>query len=196
LLKIGLTGGVASGKSTVSRILRGLGAEIIDADIVARELVEKGSPYLEKIVKSFGREVLGPDGSLNRKRLGDIVFRDQGKLSILNGILHPPIISRINELMCSMEKEGLHDRVVLDAALLIEIGLYRHVDVVWLVKASRKTQIERLMARDCISRERAVGMVDSQMPLEAKERYADVVIDNEGSLEELKKRVIRLWIEN
>jgi dephospho-CoA kinase len=193
LLRIGLTGGVASGKSTVSRILKGLGAFIIDADKVARELVVIGSPYLDQIAQCFGNQVLHPDGSLNRKKLGDIVFNDKDKLNMLNGILHPPIISKIKDLMCSIEREGIHDRVVVDAAILIETGLYCMVDVVWLVKVSRKTQVERLMIRDGISREKAEGIIGSQMPLETKEKYADVVIDNEGSLETLEEQVKKLW---
>jgi dephospho-CoA kinase len=193
LLKIGLTGGIASGKSTASQILKRLGATVIDVDMIGREVVKKGSPYLREIVEYFGEGILLEDGTLDRKKLGSIVFKNRDKLKILNSIVHPPMIARIKSLLESMEREGELDKVVVDAAILIEMGLHRLVDVIWLVKIPRQLQIERLMLRDNISREKAENMINSQMPMEEKEKFAAVIIDNSGTIEELEKSIEKHW---
>lgn len=193
MLKIGLTGGIASGKSTVSKILKDLGATVVDVDLIARDVVVKGSRCLEQIVRYFGEEVLLEDGSLNRKKLRDIVFSDRDKLKVLNGITHPEIIARVIKQLEFLEREKRLDRAVVDAAILIEMGLHRHVDVVWLVRVDREVQIKRLMKRDNISRNEAEAIISTQMPVEKKEQYAHVIIDNSGTLEELEARVRKLW---
>lgn len=193
MLKIGLTGGIASGKSTASQILKRLGATVIDVDMIGREVVKKGSPYLREIVEYFGEGILLEDGTLDRKKLGSIVFKNRDKLKILNSIVHPPMIARIKSLLESMEREGELDKVVVDAAILIEMGLHRLVDVIWLVKIPRQLQIERLMLRDNISREKAENMINSQMPMEEKEKFAAVIIDNSGTIEELEKSIEKHW---
>jgi dephospho-CoA kinase len=193
LLKIGLTGGIASGKSTASQILKRLGATVIDVDMIGREVVKKGSPCLREIVEYFGEGILLEDGTLDRKKLGSIVFKNRDKLKILNSIVHPPMIARIKSLLESMEREGELDKVVVDAAILIEMGLHRLVDVIWLVKIPRQLQIERLMLRDNISREKAENMINSQMPMEEKEKFAAVIIDNSGTIEELEKSIEKHW---
>jgi len=195
LLIIGLTGGVASGKSTVSRILKSLGAEIIDVDTIGREIVHKGSPCLEEIVRHFGRGILLEDGSLNRKKLGSIVFADRDELQYLNSIMHPVMTDRVKLLLEEMKRQPKTDKVVIDAAILIEMGLHRLVDEVWVVNIPKELQMERLMKRDGISRERAEAMVDAQMPMEQKREYADVIIENTGTIEELEKRVKKLWMK-
>ena len=192
MLKIGLTGGAASGKSTVSAILKDLGATVIDVDLVARDVVRKGSRCLEKIVEYFGESILLEDGSLNRKKLRDIVFSSKQKLEILNSITHPEIITRVKDQLEFLEKKGL-DKVVVDAAILIEMGLHKLVDVVWLVKVDRETQISRLMERDGTYRQKAEAIINAQMPLEEKIKYAHEIIDNSGTLEELEARVKELW---
>lgn len=192
---IGLTGGVASGKSTVSRILKSLGAEIIDVDIIGRDVVTKGSPCLEEIIRHFGRGILLEDGSLDRKKLGSIVFKDRNELQYLNGIMHPVMIDRVKLLLEEMKRQQKMDKVVVDAAILIEMGLHRLVDEVWVVSIPRELQVERLMKRDGISRARAEAMVGAQMSAEQKRQYADIIIENTGSVEELEKRVKKLWMK-
>jgi dephospho-CoA kinase len=193
LLKIGLTGGAATGKSTVSEILRGLGAYIIDVDLIGREVVEKGSPCLKEIAAQFGEDMLQPDGSLDRKKMGDLVFADREKLERLNAIVHPAMTARVEEKIKKLEGDQSTRTVVVDAAILIEMGLRRLVDCLWLVWADRKTQVERLMTRDGMSQEKAENIINSQMPMEEKERYADVVIENTGTLQDLETKIRKLW---
>jgi len=186
---IGLTGGIASGKSTVSNIIKKLGGLVIDADIIAREIVESGKPVLQKIVDSFGQSVLKEDGTLNRKYLGSIVFNNKEKLKKLNNITHPAIKEKINDTIKYFECIG-KNLVFLDAALLIEMEMYKKVDEVWLIVVDRETQVKRLMNRDNISYQDAIKRIESQMPLEEKTKYADVIINNQGSIEELENKVI------
>lgn len=193
MLKIGLTGGAATGKSTVSSILKELGAYIIDLDEIAREIVEKGSPCLEEIAAQFGKGILKSDGSLDRKKLGDLVFSDRGKLKKLNSIVHPAMIDRVEKELAELEKRPDIPAVVIDAAILVEMGLHRLVDSVWLVKADRKTQIRRLVERDGMSREKAENIIDSQMPMEEKEKFADIIIENSGTKKELETKIRKLW---
>lgn len=193
LLKIGLTGGAATGKSTVGSILKELGAYIIDLDLIAREVVEKGSPCLEEIAAQFGKDMLRPDGGLDRKKLGDLVFSDRDKLRKLNSIVHPVMIDRVEKELAELEKRSDIPAVVIDAAILIEMGLHRLVDSVWLVKADKETQVRRLVERDGMSREKAENIIDSQMPMEEKERLADLVIENTGTKKELETKIRKLW---
>lgn len=196
MLKIGLTGGIASGKSTVSAILKRLGAKIIDVDLIAREVVDKGCPCLQEIEKYFGRDILLEDGSLNRKKLRDIVFSDKEKLNLLNSITHSAIISRVEADIHALEKKGELARVVIDAAILIEMGMHKLVDMIWLVKVDREVQIARLIERDGISRLETEDIIDAQMSLEEKAKYAHVIIDNNGTVEELEVHVEQLWKES
>ncbi|HOE57773.1 MAG TPA: dephospho-CoA kinase, partial [Bacillota bacterium] len=144
---IGLTGGIASGKSTVSAKLKELGAAIIDVDILARSVVSKGEIAYNRIIQCFGESILLPNGEINRKRLGSIVFSDKKKLALLNGITHPEIISRVKERIRELKTAG-NSVIVVDAAILIEMGLYKYVDSVWVVAADREIQIKRLIERD------------------------------------------------
>ncbi|WP_432408890.1 dephospho-CoA kinase [Wukongibacter sp. M2B1] len=186
---IGLTGGIASGKSTVSNYLRELGAVIIDADIVARDIVEKGQPALDEIVDYFGKEVLKNDGTLNRKYLGAIVFSDPDKLQVLNSITHKRIIERIEEKVDYYRCESNLKAIFIDAALLIERKVYLITDEVWLVTASKEIQIERLMLRDNLSLNEAIERIDSQMCLEQKKQHTDVILDNSKDINFLKEQI-------
>lgn len=192
---IGLTGGIASGKSTVSRHLAKLGAIILDADQIAREIVAPGKPALQEIVKEFGEDVLLPDGSLDRSRLGKLVFADKAKRDRLNQITHPKIFAEIRERIAKLREsyDCLHRVVVIDAPLLIEAGFVPLVESVWLVAVDEETQIKRLMERDGYSREEAEARLKSQMPLEQKLAYADHIIQNTGTVEETIARVNELW---
>jgi dephospho-CoA kinase len=192
MLLVGLTGGIGSGKSTVSGMLAERGAEIIDADHIARQVVMPGTRAWCRIRDHFGPGVLFPDGTIDRQALADIVFGDPAKLTVLNEITHPDIFARIADLL-----EAHHDRdvvVVLDAALLIEAGLADGVDVVLVTHSPREIQVERLAARGVGERE-AASRIASQLEPEKRLARADIVIDNSGSLEDLGRRVDEVWEE-
>ncbi|WP_071460346.1 dephospho-CoA kinase [Bacillus massilinigeriensis] len=180
---IGLTGGIASGKSTVSRLLEKRGFPIIDADIEARNAVEKGEPAYEKIVKEFGEGILHPDGNIDRAKLGSIVFYDEAKRKLLNGFVHPDVRRR----MAEKRDEAIQSNakaVVLDIPLLFESGLENMVDKILVVYVDEETQLRRLMARNNYSKEEALARIHSQMPLRDKVKLADSVIDNSRTVEE------------
>jgi len=178
---IGLTGGIASGKSKVSSYLRSRGAFVIDADRIARKIVEPYKNAWKKIVEIWGEEILSPDLSLDRSRLGAIVFSDKEALERLNAITHPEII---REIEYELREKSFEELIILDAPLLIEAGLCDVVDEVWLVSVTVENQLERLCKRDDISREEAKKRINSQMPLKEKEKYAHLIIDNNGTWEE------------
>ncbi|MFY9393587.1 MAG: dephospho-CoA kinase [Halanaerobiales bacterium] len=190
---IGLTGGIASGKSTVSAYLAELGAIIIDADKIAHEIMEKGKPAYRKIIEAFGREILAANGEIDRSRLGKIVFNDREKKRLLEEITHPQIIKEMREKI--EENRGQNKIIVLDVPLLFEAGLEKMVDESWLVYVDRETQLERLMARDGLSYQEANKRIKSQLSLEKKRELADFIIDNRGNLEELKREVFFKWRE-
>jgi len=192
---IGLTGGIGSGKSTVSRMLRGLGAKIIDADQVAREVVEKGKPALKEIADTFGDETLHEDGTLNRKKLGSIIFSDEEKRLKLNDITHPRIIEAINKKIAKCKSDKCTDLLVLDCALLFEMDMEDLVEESWLVSLDRDTQIKRIMSRDAMTQIDAENRVNSQMSLEEKARRATRIIDNSSVVNETHKQVMDLWNE-
>jgi len=195
---IGLTGGIASGKSTVSNMLSKLGAVVLDADLIAKEVTSPGSSGLQKLVDAFGKEILLPDGSLNRKKLAEIVFHDKDALRLLNSIVHPLVLQRIVTILDNLkrraEEDGATKIVVLDAPLLLEVGAEKLADEVWVVSVDLECQVRRLMRREGFTREEAFSRINAQMPLSEKKRYADEVIDNNGTPEETEKRVKELWL--
>lgn len=190
---IGLTGGIASGKSTVSSMLKAHGAYIIDADKIAREIVEPGSPVLSRIVECFGKDMLNAEGKLNRKALGNIVFNNPDKLKLLNKITHPEIWRLIKEKIDFISKNADKSIVVVDAAVLLEAGMDVLVDEVWLVCVNEDKQIKRLMDRDHLTAGEAEARIRSQMPVDEKKKYSDRIIDNNGDLEYTKEQVEKLW---
>lgn len=190
---IGLTGGIASGKSTVARFLEEQGAAVIDADSLSREAVRPGSATLTRIAADFGAEMLLPDGSLDRKRLAGVVFALVDKRRLLEEIIHPEIRRLADEHLARLAAEGR--RVVFYMApLLIEAGNVDRVDELWVVTVTPEVQLERLMRRDNIGQEEAERIVASQMPLAEKERHARVVIDNSGTPEETRRLVQEIWV--
>lgn len=191
-LLVGLTGGIATGKSTVSALLRALGCVVIDADQLAREVVEPGQPALAAIVEEFGAEVLRPDGTLDRQRLGAIVFADGARRRRLEEITHPAIRKRLLERLDRLAGEGFRGIVVFDAPVMVESGSHRTMDRLVVVVADEETQLARLMARDGLSREEALRRIRSQMPLAEKARLADYVIDNSGDRETTEAQVRRV----
>ena len=178
-LLVGLTGGIATGKSTVSGILRALGCVVIDADVLAREVVEPGAPALETIAREFGRDVLQPDGALDRKLLGAVVFADPEKRKRLEAITHPAIRARFAARLAALEAEGFAGIVVFDAPVMIEAGNYRNMDRLVVVVTDEATQRDRAVERDG-DRADVEQRIASQMPLADKTRLADYVIDNSG----------------
>lgn len=194
MLKIGLTGGIATGKSSVSGFLRSLGAAIIDADVLAREVVLPGKPAWQEIIKQFGPTVIHEDGSLNRKHLASIVFADEQARRKLNQITHPRVIERIYEIMSDMARQGVA-AVVLDVPLLIEADMTEMVDEVWLVVAEQEQQRARLMARDGLTAKEATSRIKAQMPLSEKRRFADRVIDNTRTWAETQTQIAAAWAE-
>lgn len=191
MLTIGLTGNIGSGKSSVSRYLADIGAIIIDADQVARDIVQPGAPALTEIVGCFGPGVLNEAGELNRKLLGSIVFADTEAMAKLNAITHRRIVQAITEEKHRFNSlPGFQDKLlVVDAPLLIEVGLHKGVDEIWLVQINAEKQIERLIVRDGLSKKEALERVAAQMPQAEKLKYANRVIDNNGSFEDTKNQI-------
>lgn len=192
-LLLGVTGGIATGKTTVVRMLEELGAPLIDFDLLAREVVEPGQPALKDIVGYFGEEILLKDRSLDREKLSGIVFRDVEKRKILESFTHPRIYEVSVRRVKKIIQKDPNAIIQLDIPLLIEQNLQHMVHKVLLVYIPRKKQIERLMERDGISREGAVDRLRAQMPIDEKLGRADFVIYNEKTLEETKKQVEDLW---
>ena len=190
---VGLTGGIASGKSTVSRMFEALGARIIDADRIARDVVAPGRESWSKIVERFGRGILLPDGSIDREKLGRIVFDDAEARSALNSITHPVIISEIAGRVATYIEQDA-PLVLIDAALLFESGAKGStIGEVIIVTAEEEIQVERIVRRDGLSPEAAGKRIAAQMPLDEKRRLADHVIDNSGTLDETRLQVKALW---
>jgi len=195
MLIVGLTGGVASGKTAISQILKEEGAYLIDADQIARELVQPHTATWNELIKVFGKEILQEDGSIHRKRLAAKVFSDPEQRNLLNQILHPRIKTEMNKRVKEIGQKDPDAIVVIDAALLIELGDHREMDKVIVVTSTEKQQIERLKKRGGVDQEEAQRVLSSQMPLEEKMKVADFVIRNEGSFEETKRRVKEVFQE-
>jgi dephospho-CoA kinase len=193
VLVVGLTGGIATGKSTVSTILENAGAVIIDADRIAREVVKKGRPAHRAIVENFGKNVLLSDGEINRSVLGDIIFNDPRKKELLNSIVHPHVRKEQNLQLKHIEKTNSNTIVILDIPLLIESKMYKDLSEVVVVYAPEHIQIKRLIQRDGISEADALTRIRSQMPIEEKKDKATIVIDNSGTRENTRKQVLKIF---
>jgi len=190
---IGLTGGIATGKSTVVEILRRKGAYIIDADQLAREVVEPSQPAWQEIVSWLGDSILLPDQSLDRVKMADLVFGDPQKLKTLNSIIHPRVGARILELTKEIEQKEPDAVIVYDIPLLIEAGMQEMADLILLVYAPRELQLKRLEERDGLNPEEAELRLAAQLAIDEKRKYAHQVIDNSDSLAETEKQVDRFW---
>ncbi|CAM4443224.1 dephospho-CoA kinase [Paenibacillus phoenicis] len=192
-MNIGLTGGIATGKSTVSRLLAERGAAIIDADVIAREIMEPGHPVLAAVSERFGPGVLHPDGTLNRKKLGEIVFSHPEERKALEALTHPAIRAEMKRRMEELEAADPHRLVVADIPLLYESGLDPLYDQIMVVYVPREVQLTRLMLRDGLSKEAAEQRISAQMDIEIKKERADILIDNSGGLEETKRQIDDFW---
>lgn len=181
MLKIGLTGSIAVGKSFVLSTFRELGCFVLDADRVAREVVAPGTVGLERIVEAFGESIVRADGSLDRAKLGSIVFSDEKKRALLNSIVHPLVLEEQDRWLREREADDPDSIAIVDAALMIESGGYRRFDKLIVVWCEPDLQLKRLMARDELTKEEAEKRIASQMPQEEKKRYADYLIDSSGT---------------
>ena len=195
MLRVGLTGSIGVGKSFVANTLRELGCHVLDADDTAREVVTPGSPGLDAVVRAFGADLLEPGGTLDRKKLGALVFRDEDKRNRLNSILHPLIIARQDEQLRAWEMKDADGIAVVDAALMIESGGYKRFDKLIVVHCNHDVQLQRLMARDGLSREEAEKRIRAQMPQEEKKQFADYLIDTSDGFDIARKRTAQVYEE-
>lgn len=193
MLRVGLTGSIGVGKSFVTSVFAELGCRVLDADQTAREVVAAGSPGLRAVAEAFGTEILQADGTLDRARLGAIVFADEEKRLLLNSILHPFIIAAQDEQLRKWETEDAGGISVVDAALMIESGGYKRFDKLVVVHCRPEIQLERLMARNAISREEAARRISAQMPQEEKMRYADFLIDSSHGFDDTRRRTLEVY---
>jgi dephospho-CoA kinase len=193
MLKVGLTGGLASGKSFVGEALAALGCHLIQADELGHEILLPGGEAYADVVREFGREILGEDGAIDRKRLAEQVFGNTERLEKLNQLVHPHVFRRERELVAQFAESDPHGIVVVEAAILIETGNYKAFDRVILVECKEEMQIERAMKRDHLDREQVLARLRRQMPLAEKRKFADFVIDTSGSKEETLRRVREVY---
>lgn len=195
MLFVGLTGGIGSGKTTIADMFKKEGAYVIDIDMLSHEVVKPGEPAWKEAVDFFGEGILNGDRSFNRKKLGDIVFSDEKKREMLEGIIHPRIAEEQSLIIKEIEKKDKHAIVIIDIPLLIEVNKQDMVDKVVLVYASPEAQVERLMQRDGLSLEDAHKRLAAQMPIGEKKKYAHYIINNEVPLDQIQKTVKDIFRE-
>jgi len=195
MLKVGLTGSIAVGKSFVCDVFRELGCHVLDADKTAREVVEPGTDGLLQVVTEFGKDILTDDGELDRKKLGAIVFADQEKRQLLNSIVHPLVIEAQDRWIKAFQKTDPDGIAVIDAALMIESGGYKRFDKLIVVWCEPAIQLKRLMLRDNLTEIDAKKRIDAQMPQDAKKQFADYLIDTSGGFDETRKQTIDVFQE-
>jgi len=193
--KIGLTGGIATGKSYVLEVFRELGCEVLDADRVAHEVIERGQPAYQQIIDHFGEVVTGPDGRIDRAKLGAIVFNDKSEREKLNSIVHPKVFEMQTRWFEEVMQKNRSAIAVVDAALMIETGSYRRFDKLIVVHCAPDLQLERLMKRSNMSREDARARISSQLPSMEKIKYADYTIDTSGGFVETRRQVETIYHE-
>ena len=191
---LGLTGGISCGKSTIARMLKELGANIIDTDKIAHELAEIGEPLYLAYLEHFGEDILLEDKKLNRREIAIRIYNDPNEREWINSVAHPIIRQRVEEEISRLKETGAKS-AVLDAPLLFEVGWQNYADVIWVAYVNRQLQIKRLKKRDRIGRANAEKRLNAQMPIEEKKKLADVVICNENGLEELRQEVSKAWSE-
>lgn len=189
---IGLTGGIGSGKSTVSDYLISRGFHVLDADKIAREIVLPGSEMLIQLTSVFGKKILLEDGSLNRKKLGEIVFSDAEKKKTFDSLMHTKILEMIHERILQFREETEHRVIFIDAPLLFETGLDKSVSEIWVIDVDDETRIKRIMERDNMKREAILMRINTQMARDEKNRLADVILDNTGDQETLYQQIEQL----
>lgn len=194
MYRIGLTGGIASGKSTVARILEEMGCPLISLDLISRDILRKGTPGYREVLAHFGQAVIGTDGEIDRKALGALIFHDPAQRKELEAITHPLILAGMERAIAGLEEAG-HRIVLVEVPLLIEAGMTDEFDEIWLVYVDEAVQMKRLQTRDLLDQAGARARLQAQLPLEAKKPYADEVIVNTGEISDLKGQLERLWRE-
>ncbi len=189
MIKIGLTGGIATGKSTVLKIFEEENIKTINTDQIAKEITKKGREGYKEVVRAFGEDILLENGEIDRKKLAKIVFSEESKRKKLESILHPLIVKRMKEMLKDIERKQPCEPVVIEIPLLFEVGLDKEMDITLVVYIPEKLQIERLMKRDGLKKEEAIKRLKSQLSIEEKRKRAHIVIDNSESIENTKKQV-------
>ncbi len=192
-ITVGLTGGIGSGKSTAAKILAELGAPILDADKVGHEIYQPGTPAYRELIDTFGEGILAPDRTIDRRKLGPIVFADPAALKRLNAIVHPKMFARMGEMVAAMRRGGETRPIVIEAAILIEANWQPLFDEIWLVTAARERVIERVERDRGLKPEQTEARIRAQLSDDERRKYATSVIRNDGTLEELRAAVTRLW---
>lgn len=193
MILAGLTGGIASGKTTVSRILKQAGANIVDADAIAHTVVRKGLPAWEKIVAHFGKKILLPNGEINRPCLADIVFNSPDQKEILNRIVHPFVFEETDRQIREIRRENPLSVIIQDIPLLIESGMHRNLSEIILVYTPEHLQLQRLMSRNGFSENEAMLRIRSQMPIEDKKRFATMIVDNSRDMEDTRQQTLDVY---
>jgi dephospho-CoA kinase len=189
MLRVGLTGGIATGKSTVGAMFVELGCHLIDSDSITHELLQPGQAVHGAVIDEFGEQILAPDGTIDRRKLGGIVFKDPLARNKLNSIVHPAVIQRQQQWLKEVESDDSNGIAIVDAALMIEVGTYKHYEKIIVVSCPAEIQRERLRARTHLSEPEIDQRIRSQMPIEEKVKYADFVIDTSGPLERTRQQV-------
>lgn len=187
---VGITGSIATGKSTAAAILRELGQEVIDADQVAHDLMKKGEKNYQGILEHFGEKVLDEEGEISRKALSDLVFSDKGQLNILNKLTHANIFNKISMMIDKSQEKVIFIEIPLLIELIIKGEMPLKLDETWLIYLSKKDQINRLIERNSLTKEEAIKRIDSQLPVDLKKEYSDIIIDNNSDLDHLRKEII------
>ncbi len=193
MLKVGLTGSIAVGKTYVCSVFRELGCHVLDADLTAREVVERGTPGLSQVVENFGEGILDADGRLDRKKLGEIVFGDAEKRQLLNSIVHPLVKEKQNAWLAEIEAADPQGIAIIDAALMIESGGYKRLNKLIVVWCEADIQLRRLMERDGLDEEKALLRINAQMPQEEKKRVADHLVDTSNGFDDTRRQVEELF---
>jgi len=192
-LTIGLTGGIGSGKSAASKMLAELGAPVLDADKVGHEIYQPGAPAYRDLIDAFGEVILATDRTIDRRKLGPVVFSDPAALKRLNSIVHPKMFTRMGEMVAAMRRDGERRPIVIEAAILIEANWQPLFDEIWLITASRERVIERVERDRGLKPEQTEARIRAQLSDEERRKYATAVIRNDGTLDELRAAVTRLW---
>ena len=193
MITVGLTGGIATGKSTVAQILKQAGARVIDADRIAREVVKAGRPAWQEIVDHFGKKGLLPGGQIDREGLGDIIFNHADQKTVLNRIVHPRVFEAMGAEIDHIAETAPGCVVIVDIPLLFETGRHRDLAEIIVVYVPESVQLRRLMARDGLSRRNALARIRSQMPIEEKKKHASLIIDNSGDQEATRRQTLEIY---